>query len=89
MCVSVDGTFASGIPTVWLEIKLFSRSFTLYYLKVTRVHFYFPFIRIVLFVSHRNVNDLYESLVTDFQIPDIEKLQSIMTFFLEWIEFQV
>lgn len=83
MCVSVDGTFASGIPTVWLEIKLFSRSFALYYLKVTRVHFYSPFIRIVLFVSHRNANNLYELLVTDFQIPDIEKLQSITTFFLE------
>lgn len=69
MYVSVDGTFASDIPTVWLEIKLFSRSFTLYYLKVTRVHFYFPFIRTVLFVSRRNVNNLYESLVTDFQIP--------------------
>lgn len=89
MCVSVDGTFASGIPTVWLEIKLFSRSFALYYLKVTRVHFYSPFIRIVLLVSHRNANNLYELLVTDFQIPDIEKLQSITTFFLEWIEFQV
>lgn len=69
MYVSVDGTFASSIPTVWPEIKLFSRSFTLYYLKVTRVHFYLPFIPIVLFVSHRNVNNLYELLVTDFQIP--------------------